>query len=151
MPLATLGGVKQRLKPGVARHWLFALAGLVWTGVGVMLLRLAYMWLADLGGLPALELGALGGAIAVAAGLTMFARIARKNIARISEAPDIACVFSFQAWEGYLVMTFMIALGVLLRHSAVPKPALAVVYAGVGGALTISSLRYYQALLARQS
>jgi hypothetical protein len=44
----------------------------------------------------------------------------------------------------------MIALGLLLRHSAIPKPYLAILYIGMGLALLLSSLRYFlQALKGR--
>jgi hypothetical protein len=141
--------VTERLKPGVARHWLFTIAGLVWFGVAVMLVRLAYGWLVELDLALGAVLAGFGIVVGVLAGLTLFSRIARKNIERIAEAPDIACVFSFQAWEGYLIMTFMIALGVLLRHSPVPTTVLAPTYAAVGTALAVSSVRYFRAGLAR--
>ena len=37
----------------------------------------------------------------------------------------------------------MITGGILLRHSAVPKSYLAVVYAAIGGALLQASVHYY--------
>ncbi|MBI3586491.1 MAG: hypothetical protein HY088_05125, partial [Ignavibacteriales bacterium] len=40
----TLSGWHQ-LKPAVHRNWLIALGGLMWTGVGVMLCRFAFIWL----------------------------------------------------------------------------------------------------------
>ena len=54
-----------------------------------------------------------------------------------------------KAWEGYLIMTFMIALGVLLRHSPVPKSVLAPIYTAVGASLGLASLRYFRALVTR--
>jgi hypothetical protein len=41
----------------------------------------------------------------------------------------------------------MIALGVTLRHSAVPRPELAVVYLAIGGALLLASFSYYNNLI----
>ena len=34
-----------RLKPAVPKHWLIAIAGLVWSGAGGMLCRMAWGWL----------------------------------------------------------------------------------------------------------
>jgi hypothetical protein len=34
------------LKPAVTKSWLIGLAGLMWTGAGLTLCRLAYNWLA---------------------------------------------------------------------------------------------------------
>ena len=39
--------VLSKLKPAVSRYWLIGLAGLMWSVVGVMLCRLAYLWLMD--------------------------------------------------------------------------------------------------------
>jgi hypothetical protein len=136
----------ERLKPGVARHWLFGVAGLIWAGVGSMLAWIAYGWLSEMSVALAAGLAAFGIALGVAGTATVFARVSRMNIARISRAPDIACVFSFQAWEGYLVMTFMIGLGVALRHLPVPPEIKAPVYVGVGISLAASSVRYFAAL-----
>lgn len=140
-----------RIKPGVRREWLYVLAGLVWAGVGFMLVRLAFGWLVDLTGWPALSLSAAGIVTGAGAGVSRFSSIARRNVSRIAAAPDIACVFSFQAWDGYLIMTFMIGLGVLLRHSAVPKWALAPVYLAVGTALLLASINYFRAFLGSRS
>jgi len=57
------------------------------------------------------------------------------------------CVFSFMPWKSYLIITIMMATGFLLRNSPVPKLYLSVIYAGIGGALILSSLRYLRYLL----
>jgi hypothetical protein len=48
-------------------------------------------------------------------------------------------------------MTFMIALGLLLRHSPIPISVLASIYAAVGTALVIASVRYFRAGVRRDS
>jgi len=47
------------------------------------------------------------------------------------------------AWKSYAIVAVMITGGVLLRHSAIPKPYLAIVYAAMGGGLFLSSFVYY--------
>ena len=134
--------VLDKIKPAVAREALLLVAGLVWTGVGVMLCAWAYLWLAAeplTAVLPAAA-GLLG---ALAAWRFMFAPIARSNIERIERAPLRACLFSFQAWRGYLIMVAMIALGALLRHSAIPRTLLAPAYAAIGGGLLLASIGYH--------
>ena len=37
----------------------------------------------------------------------------------------------------------MICLGIILRHSPIPKQWLAVIYLGFGGAMILSSIKYY--------
>ena len=49
---------------------------------------------------------------------------------------------SGQVWRSYLIVIVMIAMGIDLRHSPLPKPYLAVLYGGIGMALVLSSVRY---------
>jgi len=136
----------ERLKPAVPRKWLLFLAGLMWSGVGVMLCCLAGGWLSAVPAAVSLPLGLAGAVLAVAVYRFGFSKIARKNIDRISRSPDMACLFSFQAWKSYLIIAVMVTLGLLLRHSSLPKHYLAVVYVTIGGALFLSSLHYYLSL-----
>jgi hypothetical protein len=131
----------------VAREALLLVAGLVWTGVGVMLCVWAYVWLAAEPLSTAVALAAAGLVGALAAWRLMFAPIARSNIERIEQAPIRACLFSFQAWRGYVIMVAMIALGALLRHSAIPRTWLAPVYAAIGGGLLLASVGYHARFL----
>ena len=73
----------------------------------------------------------------------VFLKVAQDNIARIWDSPDRACLFSFQAWRGYLIIAVMIPLGLLLRNSPLPKPYLAVLYTAIGGGLFLASFHYY--------
>ena len=131
------------LKPAVTKSWLIALAGLMWTGVGVMLCRLAYNWLAVINRGMATSLGLLGVVMAVVAYRFGFSKIAQKNIKRISLLVEKTCIFAFQTWKGYLIIGSMITLGIILRSSTIPKQYLAIVYATIGGAIFLSSLHYY--------
>jgi hypothetical protein len=131
------------LKPAVTKAWLIAIAGLMWTGVGVMLCRLAYAWLAVINRGMATSLGLLGVVMAVAAYYFGFSKIARKNIKRISLLVEKTCIFAFQTWKGYLIIGFMVTLGIILRNSAIPKQYVAIVYTTIGGAIFLSSFHYY--------
>jgi di/tricarboxylate transporter len=133
-----------RISPAVERRWLFAISGVLWTAVGAMLMTYAFVWLAPVGLHLEIALGAAGLAIAAIAARYLFRGIARKNIDRIERGPDRASVFSFQPWKSYVLMVGMIALGIALRRSGVPKPALAVVYAAVGGALMLAAGVYHR-------
>jgi len=131
------------LKPAVTKPWLIALAGLMWTGVGVMLCRIAYIWLAIISRGIAASLGLLGIGMAIAAYYLGFSKIAQKNIKRLCLLTERTCVFAFQTWKSYLIIGFMITLGVILRSSAIPKQYLAVIYTAIGGAIFLSSFHYY--------
>lgn len=133
----------RRFKPAVARPWLLLLAGLMWSAVGVALCRMAVGWLIDLPTGRAALLGITGLALTVPVFRYGFARIAGRNIDRISRAPERPCLFSFQAWSGYLVIVFMITLGVLMRISPIPRSVLAILYLTIGGGLFFGSFRYY--------
>jgi len=131
------------LKPALPRPWLLALAGIMWTAVGLMLGRYAFLWLAQT--FSPLNVG-LGLAGIAAAGVIYrfgFRKLARKNSERIGQLNDPACLFAFLSWKSYAIVAVMITGGVLLRHSAIPKPYLAVLYAGIGGGLFLSSFVYY--------
>ncbi len=132
-----------RFDPVVPRQWLLGLAGLMWTGVGLMLCRYAVAWLTHPLSLLARLLGLLGLAISIAANRWQFSALALKNIRRIQQLPERACIFSFLAWKGYLIIAVMVTAGILLRSSAIPRPYLAVIYAAVGGALIQASFNYY--------
>ena len=134
------------LKPGVTKLWLIALAGLMWSGVGVMLCRLAYNWLAVVHRGMAASLGLLGVLLAVAAYRFGFSKIAQMNIKRLCMLTERTCIFAFQTWRGYLIIGVMILLGSTLRGSMIPRYYLAVLYTTIGGALFLASLSYYKLL-----
>lgn len=125
------------LNPSVPRSWLIGIAGSLWCAVGAMLWIRAVDWLCDMRSAIALPI-ALGLGLGIVAHLTMFLRIARKNLARLRGYPQRACIFAFQAWRGYLMIAVMVGLGITLRHSWIPKHALAVLYAAIGTALILS-------------
>jgi hypothetical protein len=136
----------ERLRIDVDRRWLFAIAGAVWTGVGLLLLGYAVTWLAPVSIPLEIELGIAGLAVAAVFVRFLFHGIVSKNIARIEGGPARASAFSFQGWRSYLVTVFMIVLGVVLKRSPIPKPDLAVMYLGVGVALLLTSGLYHRHL-----
>jgi hypothetical protein len=133
----------EKFKPAVSKYWLMALAGLMWSLVGIMLCRMAYIWLRAVPGRWALPLGSLGLILALTVHRFGFSKIALKNIARLCVLPDKTCIFAFQAWKSYLIIIFMIILGITLRHSPLPRYFLAVIYTTIGGALFFSSFHFY--------
>lgn len=136
----------RRLNPAVSRERLLLLAGLMWSAVGVMLCRYAFLWLTRPLTTLTLVLGLAGAAVSLAANRFQFSRLALKNIERILQLNDPACLFAFQAWKGYLIIAVMMTGGILLRGSSIPRPYLAVPYAAVGGALLQASLHYFARL-----
>lgn len=145
-PRAARPTLAERAMLCVDKRWLFAIAGVIWTAVGVLLLAYAATWLAPVA-LP-LELELIAGGLVVAAIFVrfMFYGIVRKNIARIDNGPTRASAFAFQGWKSYVITAFMIGLGIVLRYSSLPKPGLAVMYEGIGLALLLTSLLYHRRL-----
>jgi hypothetical protein len=140
---------KEKLKPAAPKNWLQLLAGLIWTGVGIYLIYLAWGWITapDVRSpwpyvIPGLVL----------AGLIFyfgFSRLALKNSSRIEKlTSERPCLFAFQEWTSYPLVLFMIALGIGLRkYSPIPKPLLGIMYLGIGGGLGSASLYYYRAIV----
>ncbi len=110
-----------RLNPAVERRWLLLVAGCLWTAVGLIAALVIYRF--------------------------GFLRLALRNIARIGGVKAHVCVFAFQAWKSYLIVAFMMGLGIFLRGSPIPKPDLAALYIGIGGGLLLSSIHYYRELI----
>ena len=140
-----------KLKPAVRKPWLILSAGLMWSGVGVLLCKYVYEWVTPLS-LGQVVLVLFGGLILA----TMiyrfgFSHLADKNIRRIAAIPgEKACWFAFQEWKSYPLVAVMISMGIYLRvYSPFPEPLLAVMYLGIGGSLFLASLHYYRALRRR--
>ncbi|MFZ0241245.1 MAG: hypothetical protein WAL90_06300 [Desulfobacterales bacterium] len=131
------------LKPAVPKYVLMAMAGLLWTTVGLGLCRLGYRWITPLPGARSLAIALAGALLALVAHRASFSAIAAKNIERLCRLPTKGCLFAFQAWKSYLIIVLMMAMGLALRHSQVPKTWLALVYFAIGGALILGSFRYY--------
>ncbi|HEY64018.1 MAG TPA: hypothetical protein G4O02_05550 [Caldilineae bacterium] len=137
----------KRWEPAVPKTVLYALAGLMWGAVGVMLCRLAWGWLRPLELRHSLLLG-LGGFIAALLIYRFgFSRIVARNIARLAAKPDPLCIFAFQARKSYLVIVIMVSMGIILRRSAIPKHYLAVLYIAMGVALFLGGLGYFAHLI----
>jgi hypothetical protein len=137
----------QRFKPAVSRRLLLLLAGLMWIGVGSLLLSLAVGWLRVGDARHPYLLAGLGTIAALCIHHFGFLRVVDRNLARILPRPGKRCAFAFMSWKSYVTVAIMMAMGIALRHSSIPKPPLAVLYIGIGLALVLSSIRYLRVLL----
>ena len=137
------------LNPAADKKWLILLSGIVWSGVGVMLCKLAYGWLKPVELNKTLLLTSGGILLALIIYRFGFSKLAEINIKRIlAYVNDKVCIIAFQQWSSYPLIVVMIAMGIGLRkYSPVPKPWLAVMYIGIGGSLFLASLHYYQQLI----
>ena len=133
---------RDKYKPAVTKNVLLFLAGFVWTCVGTMLLFLAFSWLSKASNVNRTVFASAGVVLALLVHHFGFLRIVDKNLKRILPMDDKKCVFSFISWKSYLIIVVMIAMGAALRHSAIPKQYLAILYTTIGLALILSSVRY---------
>jgi hypothetical protein len=133
--------------PAVSKVVLLFLAGMLWLCVGVMLLFLASSWLLEAEVANRSVFASTGVVLAMCVHRFGFLRIVDKNLARILPGDEKRCLFSFMPWKSYLIIPIMIAMGAILRHSAIPKHYLAILYTGIGLALVLSSGRYARVFL----
>ena len=132
-----------KLNPAVPRYYLFGLAGAFWTFAGVVLCARAILWLNDFPLSIELALETTSIAIAVIGYLFLFVKVVQKNIDRIRQLPENACIFAFTAWQGYIMIASMITIGITLRNTSIPKYFLAVPYTAMGIILLIGSARFF--------
>lgn len=137
----------RRYNPAVPRHYLYAIAGLLWTIAGGLLCVRGAIWLGELR-FPAIASIESASLVLAAAGYAfLFSGIVRKNVARIGGLPDRACVFAFTAWRGYIMIALMMTAGISLRNSSIPLYYLSLPYTAMGGILLAGSVVFYREFL----
>ncbi|MGA7161667.1 MAG: hypothetical protein WBZ48_11735 [Bacteroidota bacterium] len=133
--------------PAIRRHYLFALAGILWTVAGAILCVRGTIWMTMLPMSAAFIVAFASIIIAVAGYVFGFSRIVLKNIDRIHHLPERANIFAFTAARGYIMIAFMMTLGITLRSSSLPKYYLTIPYFAMGGMLLLGSVRFYKQFL----
>jgi hypothetical protein len=138
----------KRYDPAVDKRLLVLLSGLVWSGVGVMLCNLAAGWLTDYAGGAGIYFGLSGIVLSLLIHHFGFLKLVDKNINRISSYENQKiCIFAFQERKSYIIVLIMICLGFILRSSPMPRTYLAVIYIGFGGAMLLSSIKYFRVFI----
>jgi len=131
--------------PATKKIWLHLTAGIMWSGVGIMLVAFAANWLSLVHSWMVILLILAGLLLASGIYFFGFSKLASRNVQRIINIPkERVCLFAFQKWTSYPLVLVMIAMGIYLRlYSPIPKPYLAILYFGLGLSLFASSLQYY--------
>ncbi len=132
----------EKFTPSVDKRILVLLAGLMWCGVGIMLMRFSVIWLSPMGIRIAWIYYSAGFLAAMPIHHFGFLKIADKNLSRLLPLTVKKCLFSFMTWKSYIIVLIMISMGIALRHSALPKRYLSILYIGIGLALFLSGIRY---------
>lgn len=138
-----------RFTPAIDKRVLLFLAGLMWLGVGAMLLSLSFTWLYEFHVPHSLLYTGIGVFVALIIHHFGFLKIVDKNLDRILPMEGKRCVFSFMTWKSYIMVIIMITMGAVLRHSPIPKPYLSILYTSIGLALMLSSIRYLRVLISQ--
>lgn len=121
---------------------LVLLDGIIWLVAGINVVNLGVRaWLGLEGTGLWLVVGSL---LTLAAFGTMFVRMVFKNVDRLRLIPaERRHVWNCMSLKSFLIMAFMITLGVTLRHSPqVPQEFIAWFYVGLGTALSAAGAVY---------
>ncbi len=124
------------------KRYLILTAGIMWMGVGVMLMTYAENWLAAYRGEHTWLFYLAGFLAAMPIHHFGFLKLATKNLRRLMELEGKNSIFSFIKPMSYFTILFMVALGITLRHSSIPKQWLSIIYNGIGLGLFLSGIRY---------
>ena len=132
----------EKYKPAVTKNILLIIAGVVWVCGGLMLLYLAFTWLNKASNISVHPYIIAGVLLALLVHHFGFLKIVDRNLNRILQIERKKCFFAFIPFRSYLIIIVMVMIGILLRHSKIPKYDLAVLYIGIGLAMILSSVRY---------
>lgn len=124
----------------VKRHTLLLASGIVWALAGMNILRIGLAVYPPYVSVIRLFLSLL----VFAAFMTMFYRLVKKNVRRIRNMEDDRQpLYRFFDGRSYLVMAFMMSLGIALRaFHLVPDVFIAVFYTGLGAALLSAGILF---------
>ena len=126
----------------VSRRTLLLIAGLVWIIAGANILRIGIItWVDD----QREWLFKTGEAIVVFLLFfsLIFRRLYNKHTERIGQKADRNCPFSFFDVKGWLIMGFMITLGILVRKlHLLPTSFISVFYTGLSSALILTGILF---------
>lgn len=119
------------------KRWLLVENGVLWLAAGFNIARI--------GALAACEESSavwLWGIVVFAAFGAMFLKVIRKNANRIyAMSQERAPFYRFMTLRGYLVVAFMMTLGIVLRHiGGIPNVFFAFFYTGLGSALALAGV-----------
>lgn len=132
----------------VHKYILIFISGILWSGVGVFLILLAIGWFSVLATNEIILSVIIGVLLGCAIAYFGFSGLANKNIYRINKYQERVNIWAFQKWTSYLIIVFMMSLGIFMRHSGlIPKFILSPMYIGIGLALFLAGLNYYKFLI----
>ena len=129
----------------VKRATLLLIAGIVWAIAGINILRIGLVTYPPYLGVIQMVLSVL----IFLAFMMMFRKIVIRHTARIRAMTEESVpVWHFFDKKSYLLMVFMMGLGIALRSTGIaPDVFIAVFYTGLGSALTLAGVLFVRAYL----
>lgn len=128
-------------KPGASLRTHHFLAASIWSLVGIMLMTKGGSYLYAVGRLwlflPALAAG-------TGKALFLLDKSARKNLGRLSDKQDGACLGGVYSARMWALVALMMVLGWSLRRLGLPGELLGTLYVAIGWALFFSSRLIWQ-------
>lgn len=121
----------------VRKHWLIVTNGILWLAAGFNIFRIGLQ-----AALKVESLVWLWFVVVFAAFGTMFLRMVKKNSGRIMAMEgERAPLWRFLTLKGYLIIIFMMTLGIVLRKCTnLPDGFFSFFYTGLGGALSLAGV-----------
>ena len=135
--------ILQTLKPGVPKPVLIALGAALWGFAAYRILKMGFI-LVERHALHHFVNYLIGVAGFIPFFLLVFRKVSLRYITRIKNLPQRRpCVFSFFDLRGYIMMSFMITLGILVSHwQLIPELYKGTFFISLGLSLLASSIFY---------
>ena len=123
---------------------LLAVNGLMWTAIGTKITVTGVSSYLKMGAMPALWWMIPLSVLVFAGFYAMFTGVVRKYTARILAMPEPKQpVYKTFSLKGYLIIAFMIGLGITLKHiPGIPTSFFAWFYCGLGPGLLSAGIRF---------
>lgn len=138
-----LGKILQTLKPGVPKSVLIALGAALWGFASYRILKMGFIFI-ERHALHHFVNYLIGIAGFVPFFLLVFRKVSLRYITRIKNLPQHRpCMFAFFDLRAYLMMTFMITMGIAFSHwKIIPELYKGTFFISLGLSLLASSIFY---------
>jgi hypothetical protein len=131
------------LKPGAPKVVLIALGAALWGFAAYRILKLGFIFI-EKHALHHFLNYLIGIAGFIPFFMLVFRKVSRRYITRIKNLPQLRpCIFAFFDVRGYILMTFMITMGILVSHwKVIPELYKGTFFISLGLSLLASSIFY---------
>ncbi len=135
--------ILQKLKPGVPKPVLIALGAALWGFAAYRILKLGFLFI-EKHALHHMLNYLVGIAGFVPFFLLVFRKVSIRYVTRIKNLPQQRpCMFAFFDLRGYIMMSFMITMGIMVSHwKIIPELYKGTFFISLGLSLLASSLFY---------